>query len=105
MQTLQAGRPAEAEHPITLIDNVPEQDDGIAFVFEILSCDVLGLFNLPNHGNSGGGINWAARILIVEADISTSYRRIEYTTGLSQSFNGAPQLIEDFRIVGIAEIQ
>src|SRR5690348_6121937 len=68
---------AKSQQRIAFINKVTQKDNGIAFVFEPLRCDVLGFFNQTDHSDRWSGINRTVRTLIVKADVASRNRCVE----------------------------
>ena len=51
-----------------------------------------------NHPHRWSRIDCAGRILIIQTDVSSGYRRAEPTAGFSQTLDGFAKLPEIFRI-------
>ena len=77
----------------------------VAFSLEIGGRKMFDIFNYPEHANDGRGIDGAAGVLIVETDIAACNGRVKRPAGLRDADHRFGELVVNFGIVGIAEIE
>ena len=106
MHALEIRAAAEALQRVGQIHRRAEQQDGVARVLEPLGGDVLGLFDDPHHCHRGRRIDGTQSApLIVEGNIAPGDRSAEGPATIGQTANRLLELPEDFRVVGIAEVE
>src|SRR6185369_5033833 len=77
VNVLQVSRTAKAQQWVAPVHSLTEQENGIAFVLEPLSGDMLGLFDEADHRHGRRWIDWAAWVLIVETDVAAGNGGVE----------------------------
>ena len=70
-----------------------------------MASDVFRFINNTHHADSRRRVDCPGRVLVVQADITASYRRTEYLARLGQATHALLELPKQLRIVRITEVQ
>src|SRR5260370_30361437 len=82
-----------------------DQVNHVSFVAEMLPRDPAFLIDDANHPHRWRRSNCAGRILIIQTDVSTGYRRAKPTAGFSQTLDGFAELPEVFRMIRVPKVE
>ena len=107
------GRPAadEVEHlaPVgraaELAAGGAEDHDLVAGRGEVARHPVGDALEQAHHADRGRRVDRAGRALVVEAHVPAGHRRVERAAGVGDAAAGLPELEEDFRLLGVAEVE
>ena len=102
---LQIGRTAQTQIGIVFIHRFAQQDDDIAFILEPLRGDMFLFLDQTDNSDRGGRVDRSVRILIVKTDIAACDRCAKDIACLCQTSHRFLELIEQFRMMRIAEIE
>src|SRR5437016_2881444 len=90
---------------INIITGMPYKVKYISFLLKIKGHFIIDIVQQSNHSNGRSWIYRPIGILIIKTHITTCNRRIKFATGLSHSLYGMNELIINFRIIRITEIE